>query len=141
MTKYTVLAGIMAAVLLSSVFIIPNTGNIRVYGVEAYWSVSTEFPVTNLKWGTIEPNMTTRKGFYVYNPGLEPITIKISAIKWISENVTQYLHLDTHYHPDTVINPDTYYWITVSLSLDANTPYLTITDFSFDLVLEAIPVD
>jgi hypothetical protein len=109
------------------------TGNVS-FGV--YWDPTALNPVTHIDWGELEPGQLANKTIYIKNEG--DVTIYATTFwdeeSWTPTGGCQYFDLSWDFGNKTV-RPN--FARRVILQLHVHDDIMGITDFSFDIVIDA----
>jgi len=114
---------------------IKNQGNISTVGCVALDDYGN--PITNIDWGTLEPNSWVDKVVYVQNNGTVNIVLGLATENWNPAAAEGFLTLTWNY-TGQILNPDQK--IPLLLTLQVSQSISGITDFSFDIIITATEV-
>ena len=91
-----ILASLAGAVggLLSVDVAIPSEARMAAVDVGVFWDITCTQNVTNVDWGTCEPQQNKTLTLYVKNTGESPITGSLNTSQWIPEQAADYISLD-----------------------------------------------
>lgn len=94
--------------------------------------------LNNIAWGTMTPDSTASKTFYVVNEGTVPFTLSFNASDFKPDGVGDYLIFSTDYH-NTILYPTDRFAISLSLYVN-NTIWeskVRYTNFEFTITFTA----
>lgn len=122
--------GVSLGLLIAQVKIY-NVASLKTIGVQVFWNQNQTEPVSQINWGTLEPDTSKTITVYVRSIGNTPITLTIYTEKWKPSNCIEYITL-TATPNNIVIEPSEVR--EVSLTLNVASDIQGITTFSFDIV-------
>lgn len=112
-----------------------NTGIIKSINCVVYWERDCLTVVTDIDWGTLDPNTSKNRLLYIRNEGSGNITLQLTTENWIPDNCTYYITLTWNYG-NQVIVPDEVILITFTLTISAN--ITGINNFTFDIIISGV---
>jgi len=114
---------------------IGSQGTVKTTGVGVYLDSSCSNAVPFVDWGTIEPDSAKNITVYVRNEGNGAVTLILGTDNWTPSNASNYMTLGWDY-ADQLIDPQEVIQITLTLSTSPDIE--GITNFSFDIIIDAI---
>jgi len=114
---------------------IGSQGTVKATGVGVYLDSSGSNAVSFVDWGIIEPGAAKNITVYVRNEGNGVITLILGTDNWTPSNVSNYMALSWDY-ADQLIDPQEVVQITLALLTSPDIE--GITNFSFDIIIDAI---
>jgi hypothetical protein len=91
-------------------------------------------PLSSITWGALTPGASSTVTLYVWNKANTAVTLTKSTANWNPSTLSNYLTLNWDYGGQTIPSNGTKK-VTLTLSLAANTPYMS--NFSFDTSITA----
>lgn len=119
---------------------IPSIGNVKTFGVEAYWDADCKNQTELVDWGIISPGASKNVTFYLRSISNLKATFFLNATEWNPSNFSDYISLSSNYN-GTAINPGEIMPITLTLSASSSysfVRYLIVNNveaFSFDIII------
>ena len=129
----SMLVGVSYAVLTSTL-IIPNVGEVKTIGVEAYWDANATSMVSEIDWGICAAGQNYSRTIYLKNVENTPCMLNFTTSNWNPANASDYVTLYWNY-TGQILYPSEI--IAVELTLSISESISGIDSFSFDLVITA----
>lgn len=126
-------SAIGAIATLSTTTRFSNTGSMKAINVEVYSDSGCSNSLTEVDWGTLEPNSTTTRTVYVKNSGNAELTLSMTTSNWSPENATDYMGLTWDKEGATLGAGES---VAATLTLTVDGSISGIESFSFDIVIE-----
>lgn len=116
----------VAGALVAEIFF-PSAGNVKTCKVELYLDPELTTKPTQINWGLIDPNSTTTKTLYIYNPSTVSLTLSFYVSDWQPSNAPQVLSVGWNLEGRTLAPNETK---TVILTLTCAADTQNVTNFS-----------
>lgn len=140
-TALAVIFGLTVAAGLSVYYMIPQKGTVQTINCSAWWDSLCTRKVTDIDWGSVFPNETYKKTFYIRNELSVPGNISFWCNNWKPENVSKYLKVElteVKGLPPLAVIP-----VEMTLTVFKNVTELLGSseklDFSFDSYIACLP--
>lgn len=128
------LAGAVAVTgILTASRTIGSSGTVKAINVDVYWDIEGTNVVSEIDWGSIEPNESVIKTVYVKNTGNTVLTLSMTYSGWVPAEAGDYLTLSWDREGVTV-DPDAV--LAAVLTLSVSDSISGIESFSFNIVIE-----
>lgn len=143
---------ILFVTLIASSLILGKFSSYRLIGAQGdietppfigiYWDNNGTNPVQNITWGSLQPNFTVNKTFYIRNQGTKEINLTLRAENWNPSNLSSYMSLTWNYD-GTLIQPKEKIQVTLSLSTSPDPDFVDfiiandLSTFTFNIVINA----
>ena len=128
------LAGAVAVTgILTASRTIGSSGTVKAINVEVYWDIEGTNVVSEIDWGSIEPNESVIRTVYVKNTGNTALTLSMTYSGWVPAEAGDYLTLSWDREGVTV-DPDAV--LAAVLTLSVSDSISGIENFSFNIVIE-----
>jgi len=111
-----------------------SSGKVITRGVGLYEDSASSRPVSEFRWGMVEPGLTNHIEAYLQNEGNVPIKLSLYAVNWIPSNASSYMEFGWDYD-NSILNPDNAFRVTFHLSVLPDVE--GIVDFAFDVIIDA----
>ena len=112
---------------------IGSSGTVKAINVEVYWDIEGTNVVSEIDWGSIEPNESVIKTVYVKNTGNTAMTLSMTYSGWVPDEAGDDLTLSWDREGVTV-DPDAV--LAAVLTLSVSDSISGIDGFSFNIVIE-----
>jgi len=112
---------------------IGSSGTVKAINVDVYWDIEGTNVVSEIDWGSIEPNESVIKTVYVKNTGNTAMTLSMTYSGWVPAEAGDYLTLSWDREGVTV-DPDAV--LAAVLTLSVSDSISGIESFSFNIVIE-----
>lgn len=114
---------------------IPNYGNVKTAGIEAYADSACTIPLTSIQWGYVDPGGNYNFTFYLKNTGNSPVTLNMTIVNWTPVEAATYLSV-TWDAEANIVQPAANQSVLVSLSVS---PAVTgIAAFQYDSIFYGV---
>ena len=120
---------------LNRFVVIENKGSVVVAGVAVYKDSSCSEPLTVIDWGNVSPGSTATYNAWFRNEGNCNVTLSMHMENMVPANLSQYMCLSWSYD-GSLLKPWEAKYVFFTLNVYENTS--AITNFSFDIVVEAV---
>jgi len=128
------LAGAVAVTgILTASRTIGSSGTVKAINVDVYWDIEGTNAVSEIDWGSIEPNESVIRTVYVKNTGNTALTLSMTYSGWVPAEAGDYLTLSWDREGVTV-DPDAV--LAAVLTLSVSDSISGIENFSFNIVIE-----
>jgi len=128
------LAGAVAVTgILTASRTIGSSGTVKAINVDVYWDIEGTNVVSEIDWGSIEPNESVIRTVYVKNTGNTALTLSMTYSGWVPAEAGDYLTLSWDREGVTV-DPDAV--LAAVLTLSVSDSISGIESFSFNIVIE-----
>jgi len=111
-----------------------NQGVVKTINVGVYWDVECLNVVNTVDWGTVEPGEDKIVDVFIRNEGNSDAVLRIQASNWFPSEFSQFATLSCS-HQGQVIEVGRI--LKASFILSLNRTVQDITDFGFDILIEA----
>lgn len=128
------IAAILLTLLLITRTTISNVSAVEAAGVGVYWDSDCSDPVSLIDWGTLAPGSAKDITVYIRNEEAENVALSMETEKWSPSNASIYMTLSWNYMGQPVKPGEV---IPLKLTLSISIKISGITNFSFDIILEA----
>ena len=109
---------------------ISSVGTLKAIGIGVYWSEDLTSSVSKIDWGFLTPGSQRSFEIYIYNEGIVPLTLSISASNWKPSNAANYLALTWNSDSHAISAGST---AKVTLTLTVSQGITGINSFNFDI--------
>lgn len=114
---------------------IGSQGTVKATGVGVYLDGSCSNAVSFVDWGTNEPGSTKNITVYIRNEGNGVITLFLGTDNWTPSNASNYMALSWDYAGQPIGPQEV---VQIALTLSTSPDIEGITNFSFDIIIDAI---
>lgn len=118
---------------ITSSLTIGNTGKLKAINVEVYQDSSCTQVLSQIDWGSLEPNAVINKIVYVKNTGNTQMTLHLSSSNWNPVEASNYITLSWN-KENTSVAPGSI--VTASLKLAISSSISEISTFNFNIVIQ-----
>jgi hypothetical protein len=111
---------------------VPNTGNVKTIGVEAYWDSACTSRVSSIDWGLMEAGGSKAIGIYVRNNGTAAETLSMTTSNWNPSNSSSQISLVWNCTNYALAHESV---VGALLTLSVSSTVSGISNFSFNIVI------
>ena len=131
----TVIALVIAVVILSTRISIPAHGRIKSVNIGVYVDANCTLVATEIDWGLIPPSGSSEAQLYMRNEGNAVLNMSFSTDNWLPQQTAQYMTL-TWDLANTTLLPSEVQGFVFTLSVASEIS--GVDSFSFDIIIEGI---
>jgi len=126
---------IIELMLLLNATTIQRVGAVEAVGeIGVYWDSKCTNAVLSIDWGTLKPGAVKNVSVYIRNEGNETVSLSIKTENWDPSSAYTYMILSWNYMGQSISVSKV---AQVTLTLSISTKISGITNFRFDIIIEA----
>lgn len=114
---------------------LPSFANVKAINCEIYKDIDATQPLTEINWGTIEPNETKTFMLFIKSTSNVNITLSLDTDNWNPSDCTLYMDLTWSYTMEE-LEPSSITPIELYLHIADN--ITGIVNFNFDIIISAM---
>jgi hypothetical protein len=113
-------------------FSINNLAQVKSVGVEVYVDSELTVRLTEINWGSVEPNESKTFTAYIRNAGNTPLTLSLNTESWVPANASSMIQVSWDYLGGTV---EAWQAVMVTFELRVDPAVTGVDTFSFTMVI------
>jgi hypothetical protein len=118
--------------LMQRSYSINNLAQVKSVGVEVYADSELTVRLTEINWGSVEPDESKTFTAYIRNAGNTPLTLSLNTENWVPANASSVIHVSWDYSSGTV---EAWQAVMVTFELRVDPAVTGIDTFSFTMMI------